>query len=75
MRDSMSREHATFELVEDCFRVRDLGSTNGLRVNGHPTLVCELKHGDKVEIGELSLQYLQESRDAAPTYDLSDSDA
>lgn len=71
--DAMSREHAAFELSETGFRVRDLGSTNGVRVNGHPTLSADLKHGDKIEIGDHSFQYLQEDRAPTPrAYDLSD---
>jgi pSer/pThr/pTyr-binding forkhead associated (FHA) protein len=42
--EAMSREHAAFEVAEDGMRVRDLGSTNGVRVNGAPALAAELKH-------------------------------
>ena len=63
---AMSREHAALELVEAGFRVRDLGSTNGVLVNGHPSLVAELKHGDRLQIGEHTFQYLLEERSRAP---------
>ncbi|MEQ1571037.1 MAG: sigma 54-interacting transcriptional regulator [Myxococcota bacterium] len=36
-------------------RVRDLGSTNGTRVNGVPIEVCELKDGDEVRAGSVRL--------------------
>ncbi len=57
---SMSREHALLELWEDTFRIRDLGSTNGVLVNGSPVQVAELKHGDRFALGELIFQYTQE---------------
>jgi pSer/pThr/pTyr-binding forkhead associated (FHA) protein len=69
---AMSREHAALELMDDHFRVRDLASTNGLMVNGSPALVAELKHGDRLQIGEHSFQYLVEERRREPkAYDLS----
>ena len=71
--DAMSREHAAFELVEDGFRVRDLASTNGLEVNGSEVLVAELKHGDRVKLGETEFQYLQEKLSRGPkTYHVAD---
>jgi pSer/pThr/pTyr-binding forkhead associated (FHA) protein len=63
---AMSRQHAAFERTASGWRVRDLGSTNGLRVNGAPTQVADLKHGDRVELGEHVLQYLVEARDPGP---------
>jgi pSer/pThr/pTyr-binding forkhead associated (FHA) protein len=69
----MSREHAAFELVEGAFRVRDLASTNGIRVNGSPMLAAELKHGDRLEIGEHEFQYILEEQEPAPrTYVIDD---
>lgn len=58
--DAMSREHVAFELQGDGFRVRDLASTNGLRVNGGEALIADLKHGDSIEIGDAVLRYLVE---------------
>jgi pSer/pThr/pTyr-binding forkhead associated (FHA) protein len=70
---AMSREHAAFELVEGAFRVRDLASTNGIRVNGSPMLAAELKHGDRLEIGEHEFQYILEEQEPAPrTYVIDD---
>jgi pSer/pThr/pTyr-binding forkhead associated (FHA) protein len=64
--DSMSRAHATLELGAKGFRVRDLGSTNGLRVNGSDVQTAELKHGDRIEMGEHELQYVVEKRSHQP---------
>jgi pSer/pThr/pTyr-binding forkhead associated (FHA) protein len=71
--DSVSHEHAAFELFDGGFRVRDLGSTNGVRVNGAKVSVADLKHGDRVELGSLALRYVVEKREAAPkTHRVSD---
>jgi len=63
---AISRQHAAFELTAGGHRVRDLGSTNGVRVNGAPVDVADLKHGDRVGLGEHVLQYLVETRERAP---------
>lgn len=63
---AMSRQHAAFERTAEGHRVRDLGSTNGVRVNGAAVQVADLKHGDRIELGEHVLQYLVEERERAP---------
>ena len=71
---TMSREHAAFEVVDDSMRLRDLGSTNGILVNGAPVLSAKLKHGDRIELGEHTFQFLLEKRKRDPkTYELSES--
>jgi S-DNA-T family DNA segregation ATPase FtsK/SpoIIIE len=67
---SVSHEHAAIELGSHGFGVRDLASTNGLRVNGAPVESSRLKHGDRIEIGGCELQYVLEDRDAARTWQL-----
>jgi pSer/pThr/pTyr-binding forkhead associated (FHA) protein len=70
---AMSEEHAALELTGEGFRVRDLGSTNGVHVNGAPVLATELKHGDRLQLGSHHLQFLLEKLNTAPrTYVLSD---
>lgn len=64
--DALSKEHAVLEFDGGGFRVRDLGSTNGLYVNGERTEGCPLAHGDRIEVGEHCLQLLLEKREAAP---------
>jgi pSer/pThr/pTyr-binding forkhead associated (FHA) protein len=64
--DALSREHAAFEAIDEAIRVRDLGSTNGVHVNGTATLAGELKHGDRIEIGSQVFQLLIESRERGP---------
>ena len=58
--DAMSQEHVAFELQNDGFRVRDLASTNGMRVNGAEVLVADLKHGDSIEVGNATLRFVLE---------------
>jgi pSer/pThr/pTyr-binding forkhead associated (FHA) protein len=70
---AMSREHAVIEFSDGGFVLRDLGSTNGTRVNGEPAKARELDHGDRIEIGEHVFQYVVEDREQAPpTYVISD---
>ena len=64
--DSVSLEHAAFELDANGFGVRDLASTNGVRVNGEPVLCTALAHGDRIRFGECELQYVVEERARAP---------
>ena len=59
----MSRKHAVLEQTDEGFRIRDLGSTNGVLVNGGPALAADLKHGDRMQVGEHIFQYILESRD------------
>lgn len=63
---SISAEHAAFELGEKGFGVRDLASTNGVRVNGQEVLSQWLEHGDRIQLGDLELQYVVEPRDRSP---------
>lgn len=52
---SVSRQHAEFEVGADGARVRDLGSTAGLLVNGRRVNQAELKPGDGIRLGEVEL--------------------
>jgi len=72
--DAMSRTHAALEAGRDGFRIRDMGSTNGVSVNGHPVTAADLKHGDRIQLGEHTLQYVVEERERVGTYDLSGED-
>lgn len=58
--ESMSREHAALEFAGGGFRIRDLGSMNGLLLNGGETRVGDLKNGDRFQLGEHVFQYLLE---------------
>ncbi len=69
---AMSKEHAALELTPEGYLVRDMGSTNGTSVNGSRVMAADLKHGDRIGLGDHTLQYLTERRDRVATYDLSD---
>jgi pSer/pThr/pTyr-binding forkhead associated (FHA) protein len=64
--ESVSSQHASLELAGSGFRVRDLGSTNGVRVNGCRVMAWDLKHGDRLQIGSLLFRYRVEARKAKP---------
>ena len=66
-RDSaMSCEHAALERIDECYRVRDLASTNGVE-----TLARELEHGDHIRLGDHVFQYLVEEKEQpARVFDL-----
>ena len=63
---SMSRQHAAIEFSGTGFRIRDLGSTNGILVNGSAVQAAELQHGDEVEIGEQRFVVVVEERETEP---------
>jgi predicted component of type VI protein secretion system len=47
----VSRRHCCVAQVNDYLVVRDLGSTNGIRINGVRLLEGKLRHGDELTIG------------------------
>jgi len=63
---SISSEHAALELCEDGYRLRDLGSTNGVFVNGAQVSAADLKHGDRFELGALAFRYVVAERENVP---------
>lgn len=62
----MSQQHAAVEFEDGAFRVLDLGSTNGVCVNGERVRERELDHGDRIVLGRHVLRILIEKRDAMP---------
>jgi pSer/pThr/pTyr-binding forkhead associated (FHA) protein len=75
----LSRRHAAFNAGARDAMVRDLGSRNGILVNGAKMPEAMLKNGDVVQIGHLQVRYVDEvgpfrdvlppaaEEDAAPT--------
>ena len=55
---SISREHAEVIRTNDGFRIVDLGSANGLRVNGEEAGEANLSAGDVVEMGQVRFRYV-----------------
>lgn len=71
--DTMSKEHATLEFVSGSFRLRDLGSMNGVRLNGTEVKAAEIESGDRFQLGDHEFQFVLEQSEKAPrTWVLSD---
>ncbi len=56
--DGVSRHHAEIYRSDSANWVRDLDSTNGTFVNGHPVEECELRDGDQLRVGDTILKFL-----------------
>lgn len=52
----VSRRHCCIAQVRDYLVVRDLGSTNGVRINGNRVLEGKLKAGDELTVGNFKYQ-------------------
>jgi len=57
MSPEVSRKHAVITAVGTGFELKDLGSQNGVNVNGVRTAIRRLMDGDKVEIAGVSLVF------------------
>ncbi|MFO1019710.1 MAG: FHA domain-containing protein [Planctomycetales bacterium] len=53
----ISRRHCCVAQVNSTHVIRDLGSMNGIRVNGKRTAESVLKEGDNVVIGDVEFQF------------------
>jgi adenylate cyclase len=63
---SVSRHHAEIKKTKEGYRLTDLGSYNGTKVNEKLTQSVLLKDNDKIKIGLTSLTFFVEKKDAAP---------
>ena len=54
---TISHHHAMFVLDGNDYKVRDLNSTNGTRVNGMRIVETRLTHGDQVRVGSVEIRY------------------
>lgn len=52
--------HAVFKIVDSRLGIEDLGSSAGIRVNGKQVNVSELKAGDEIKLGDVSLVVTQD---------------
>ncbi len=57
-----SRRHVRISAYKGLYRWKDLGSTNGTMYNGVEHGEGELKHGDKLQIGEAVIEFEIESQ-------------
>lgn len=69
----VSRRHCVLAQVSDYLVVRDLGSTNGVKINGERVVEGKLRPGDEVQIGNFKYQVcgdlLGRSKEHAPAGD------
>ncbi len=65
---AVSRRHAEVEREGDAYVVRDLGSRNGIFVNGHPVTEATLEPLDELRIGDAILKLVEEGVDDYATY-------
>jgi hypothetical protein len=54
---SVSRRHARVEPNGDGWSITDLGSTNGVKVNGESVRSATLRDGDRLQLGSLALTF------------------
>ncbi len=54
---NVSREHAEVRRQGDGYMLRDLGSTNGTRLNRRDVKQAVLQHGDRIELGTTELVF------------------
>lgn len=64
--ETLSRQHASIEFADGGLRLRDLGSLNGVCINGGVVKSGELKHGDRFQLGDLTFQLILEKRSRTP---------
>lgn len=58
---SVSRRHARISRTDGQWTVEDLGSTNGLQVNGKPVGRAQLRDGDRLDFGSVTLTFTVEA--------------
>lgn len=63
---SVSSRHAQLERAGDNYRVKDLGSTNGTRVNGLPVTETLLRFEDRVRFGGVESRFESDSHGSQP---------
>src|SRR5438105_4091342 len=62
----ISRRHCCIALVNGCLLVRDLGSTNGIRINGNRVQEGKLRADDELTIGNTRYKVRWETIDGQP---------
>lgn len=54
---SVSVRHAVMERIEGGYQLRDLGSTNGIKLEGRVQELIPLRHGLSVKIGDVAFDF------------------
>ena len=63
---SVSNRHALLEMSGDTYRLKDLDSTNGTKVNGVPITDTLLRFDDRVRFGAIEARYEPDVRGSQP---------
>lgn len=63
---SVSRRHCMIEKQDNIFYINDLGSLNGVLINGIKAQGFALCHGDKIQIGDFTLRFLSDGEPDLP---------
>src|SRR5213596_1135400 len=71
---SVSSRHAQLQRVGETYRLKDLGSTNGTRVNGIPTTEAALRFDDRIRFGAVEASYEPDTRGSQPLPQLKEID-
>ena len=60
--DTVSSSHVSIEQTKDGYLLKDLGSTNGTRVNGVPVVEAFLLRGADLTLGDTRLRFQQRQK-------------
>jgi pSer/pThr/pTyr-binding forkhead associated (FHA) protein len=63
---SVSGRHAQLELAGETYRLKDLDSTNGTRVNGIPITETFLRFDDRIRFGAVEGRFEPDTRGSQP---------
>jgi pSer/pThr/pTyr-binding forkhead associated (FHA) protein len=55
--DEVSRNHATLSRLDDEYTIEDLGSRNGIYLNGLKVHSAVLRDGDELQLGDVFITY------------------
>lgn len=67
---SVSNRHAQMELVGETYRLKDLESTNGTKVNGVPITETVLRFDDRIRFGAIDARFEPDIRGSEPLPEL-----
>lgn len=58
---SVSKQHAILRRVDSRWSIEDLGSSNGIKLNGEKVVRAELTSGDAIELGRVELRFASDT--------------
>jgi len=72
---SVSSHHAHLQLIGETYRAKDLGSTNGTRLNGIPLAEAALHFEDRIRFGAVEARYEADPIGSQPLPELEEVEA